>query len=466
MSTNPHSFATENTKAIAMALFTDLKISRNLEKALADLGFENTTPIQEQAFPMVMSGSDVVGIAQTGTGKTFAYLLPILNSLPFAKEIHPRVVILVPTRELVVQVVEETEKLAKYAAIRVLGVYGGTSMLRQKEALAQGTDVLVATPARLYDLILTKAVQLKSVKKLVIDEVDVMLDLGFRFQLVNIFELLPQKRQNIMFSATMTDDIEAFITDFFVGVQKISIAVSGTPLENITQYAYAAPNFYTKVNLLVNVLQDEETYHKVLVFVSSKRSADLLFKELAEFFSEEICIIHSNKTQNYRLRSIKQFDEGKNRILVTTDVMARGLDLQEISHVINFDTPAYPENYMHRIGRTGRAEKEGTSILIYTPNEEEYKKSIETLMSQKIKELQLPTEVEVATKLTFDEQPKHKERENPLNINEEERGASFHEKADKNKKQNQGGSYKRIIQKKYSKPKTRGDKNFGKRKNK
>ena len=447
-----------------MPLFTDLKVSPNLLKALSDLGFKETTPIQEQAFPVVMSGSDVVGIAQTGTGKTFAYLLPILNSLPFSKEIHPRVIVLVPTRELVVQVVEETEKLATHAATRVLGVYGGKSMNRQKEALALGTDVLVATPARLYDLILTKAVQLKSVKKLVIDEVDVMLDLGFRFQLVNIFELLPQKRQNIMFSATMTDDIEAFINDFFTGVQKISIAVSGTPLENISQFAYATPNFYTKVNLLVSLLQDQKTYHKVLVFVSSKRSADLLFKELSEFFSEEICIIHSNKTQNYRLRSIKQFDEGKNRILVTTDVMARGLDLQEISHVINFDTPTYPENYMHRIGRTGRAEKEGTSLLLYTPTEEEHKKSIEALMSLRIMELDHPDDVEVAEKLTFDEQPKHRERENPLNINEEERGSSFHEKSEKNKKQNQGGAYKRIIKKKYSKPKTRGDKNFGKNK--
>ncbi|MGB3145453.1 MAG: DEAD/DEAH box helicase [Maribacter sp.] len=447
-----------------MALFTDLKLSTNLLKALSDLGFEETTPIQEEAFPVVMSGSDVVGIAQTGTGKTFAYLLPILNSLPFSKETHPRAVVLVPTRELVVQVVEEVNKLGSYASTRVLGVYGGTSMNKDKDALALGIDVLVATPARLYDLILTKAVQLKSVKKLVIDEVDVMLDLGFRFQLINILELLPTKRQNIMFSATMTDDIELFITDFFTGVQKISIAVSGTPLENIAQKAYATPNFYTKVNLLVHLLQDTTNFHKVLVFVSTKRSADLLFKEMAEFFSEEICIIHSNKTQNYRLRSIKQFDEGMNRILVTTDVMARGLDLQEISHVINFDTPNYPENYMHRIGRTGRAEKEGTSILLFTPTEEEDKEAIEQLMEKTIDLLPLPSEVEIATKLTFDEEPKHRERENPLNIDEDERGASFHEKSEKNRKENQGGSYKRIIKKKYSKPKTRGDKNFGKRK--
>ena len=446
-----------------MASFSEFKISNPLRNALDDLGFQEATPIQEQAFSVVMSGKDVVGIAQTGTGKTFAYLLPLLNMLSFSKEIHPRVLILVPTRELVVQVVEEVEKLATHASIRVIGVYGGTSMNRQKDALAQGTDIVVATPARLYDLMLTRALQLKNVKKLVIDEVDIMLDLGFRFQLVNIFELLPKRRQNIMFSATMTHDVEKLINDFFEGVQQIAVAVSGTPLDNIAQTCYAVPNFYTKVNLLVHLLQDVDAFHKVLVFVSSKRSADLLFKELAEFFSEEICVIHSNKTQNYRLRSINQFDSGQNRILVTTDVMARGLDLDQISHVINFDTPVYPENYMHRIGRTGRAEKEGSSILLFTAKEEPAKEAIEELMNRKIDVLQLPGEVEIATQLTRDERPKHIERENPLKENEEERGASFHEKSEKNRKQNQGGAYKRIIKKKYTKPKTRGDKNFGKK---
>ena len=446
-----------------MPTFSEFKMTNPLRNALDDLDFLEATPIQEQAFPVVMSGRDVVGIAQTGTGKTFAYLLPVLNMLSFSKEIHPRVLILVPTRELVVQVVTEIEKLSKYATVRVTGVYGGTSMNRQKEVLALGTDIVVATPARLYDLMLTRALQLKNVKKLVIDEVDVMLDLGFRFQLVNIFELLPKRRQNIMFSATMTDDVDKLITDFFEGVQKIAVAVSGTPLDNIAQTCYAVPNFYTKVNLLVQLLQDTTTFHKVLVFVSSKRSADLLFKELAEFFSEEICVIHSNKTQNYRLRSINQFDSGQNRILVTTDVMARGLDLDQISHVINFDTPVYPENYMHRIGRTGRAAKEGSSILLYTEKEKPAKVAIEELMDIKIPMLSLPEVVEIATQLTRDERPKHIERENPLKTNEEERGASFHEKSEKNKKQNQGGAYKRIIKKKYTKPKTRGDKNFSKK---
>jgi ATP-dependent RNA helicase RhlE len=446
-----------------MSVFTDFKINNMLLRALSDLGFDTPTPIQEQAFPVVMSGSDVVGIAQTGTGKTFAYLLPILNTHKFSKDVHPKTMILVPTRELVVQVVEEVEKLGKYASVRVLGVYGGTSMNKQKEALALGTDIIVGTPARLYDLVLSRALQLKNIKKLVIDEVDVMLDLGFRFQLINLFELLPNRRQNIMFSATMTEDVELLINDFFAGVEKISVAVSGTPLENIAQSVYAAPNFYTKVNLLVHLLQDAEVFHKVLVFVSSKRTADLLFQELAEFFSEEICVIHSNKTQNYRMRSINQFDSGHNRILVTTDVMARGLDLDEISHVINFDTPAFPENYMHRIGRTGRAEKEGKSILLYTENEKEAKEAIENLMVHEIDAVALPEAVEISKRLTRDEQPKRIEHENPLRQNEDERGASFHEKSAKNSKENQGGSYKRIIKKKYSKPKTRGDKNFGKK---
>jgi len=446
-----------------MTPFADFKISNQLQHALQDLKFEHATPIQAQAFPVVMSGKDVVGIAQTGTGKTFAYLLPILNTLSYSEELHPKVIILVPTRELVVQVVSEIEKLTKYTTVRALGVFGGTSMLRQKQAIEKGVDIVVATPARIYDLVRTRALQLKNVRKLVIDEVDVMLDLGFRFQLVNIFELLPTRRQNIMFSATMTEDVEILINDFFKGVAKITVAVSGTPLENIAQVGYAVPNFYTKVHLLVHLLKEEAEYHKVLIFTSSKRSADLLFKELAEFYSAEICVIHSNKTQNYRLRSINQFDSGQNRILVTTDVMARGLDLMAISHVINFDTPIFPENYMHRIGRTGRAKKEGTALLLYTAAEIQAKEAIEALMDKEIHVQELPEEVEVATRLTRDEQPKHIEHDNPLNIIEDERGASFHEKSKKNQKENQGGVYKRIIKKKYTKPKTRGDKNFAKK---
>ncbi len=444
--------------------FDEFKISKQLRYGIDDLGFDTPTPIQAEAFSVILSGKDMVGIAQTGTGKTLAYMMPILQDMKFSKQVNPRVLIMVPTRELVIQVVEEIEKFAKYLSVRVVGVYGGTNINTQQQEIAQGTDIIVATPGRLYDLVLSRALQLKSIKKLVIDEVDVMLDLGFRFQITNIFELLPERRQNIMFSATMTEDVDLLIHDFFIAPTKISVAVSGTPLDNISQFSYAVPNFYTKVNLLVHLLRDKETFSKVLVFVSNKKSADRLFLELDDFFGSETCVIHSNKTQNYRIRSIKQFDEGKNRILVATDVMARGLDLDKISHVINFDTPRYPENYMHRIGRTGRAEQEGTSLIFYTEKEAEFKEAIEALMDYSIPSLPFPKGIEISKRLTPEEQPKIVEINNPhKQSGDHVPGASFHEKSEKNQKTNQGGSYQRIIKKKYKKPKTKGDKNYNKR---
>lgn len=442
--------------------FRDLNLNTPLYNALDDLGFTTPTPIQEHAFNVVSSGKDVVGIAQTGTGKTFAYMLPILKNLPFSTQENPCILVLVPTRELVVQVVEEIEKLAKYMNTRVLGVYGGTNINTQKQAVAEGLDILVATPGRFYDLALSRVLQVKSIQKLVIDEVDVMLDLGFRHQLINIFDLLPERRQNIMFSATMTEDVDALIDEFFKNPERVSIAVSGTPLENIKQFRYEVPNFYTKVNLLIDLLQDEERFNKTLIFVSNKKMADRLFEKLDEHFKEELCVIHSNKTQNYRLRSIEQFRNGDNRILVATDVMARGLDIDNVSHVINFDTPNYPENYMHRIGRTGRAEREGEAIVFTTESDAEAIGNIEKLMQMDIPILEFPEHVEISDQLIEEERPQIKERNNP-NKKPEDVGPAFHEKSEKNKKVNLGGSYKFKIAEKYKKPKTRGDKNYNKR---
>ena len=446
-----------------METFKKLNLIKPLQNAIDELGFKKPTPIQEEVFSVILSGKDMVGIAQTGTGKTLGYMLPILQSYRFSKEVNPNVLILLPTRELVLQIAERIESFAKYMNIRVVGVYGGTNINTQKLALSSGADIVVATPGRLYDLALCKAIQLKAVKKLVIDEVDVMLDLGFRFQLTNIFELLPERRQNIMFSATMTEEVDALIDDFFISPTKIAIAVSGTPLDNIKQQCYHVPNFYTKVNLLKHLLQDEKEFNKVLVFVAHKRNADRLFDALAADFGKEICIIHSNKTQNYRIRSITQFEEGKNRILVTTDVMARGLDLEKISHVINFDTPTFPENYMHRIGRTGRAAEEGKTILFFTKAEEEAKEAIEKLMDYKIPKLHFPKEIEVSNQLTPEERPKHIEKNFNRNSKVDDLKPGFHEKKEKNKKVNQGGSYRRKLAQKYSKPLTRGDKNVNKR---
>jgi ATP-dependent RNA helicase RhlE len=355
--------------------------------------------------------------------------------------------------------------MTAYMNVRSMGVYGGTNINTQKQAISQGADIVVATPGRLYDLALSRALKLKSIQKLVIDEVDIMLDLGFRFQLQNIFELLPERRQNIMFSATMTDDVDALINAYFIAPAKISIAVSGTPLDNINQSCYEVQNFYTKANLLTHILKDKITYHKVLVFVSHKKDADRLFDVIEESYQTESCVIHSNKTQNYRVRSIKQFDAGENRILIATDVMSRGLDLNEISHVVNFDTPKFPENYMHRIGRTGRAKHEGQSLLFFTKKEQDAKERIERLMDYKIPMIEVPDEVEISKKLTPAEQPKDDLLENQKNRGSKTTipSEAFHEKSEKNRKTNQGGSYRRELAKKYKKPKTRGDKNYNKR---
>jgi len=447
-----------------MVTFEDLDLSNPLRNSIADLGFEKPTPIQVQAFHVIASGKDVVGIAQTGTGKTFAYVLPILRDLKFSKQLTPRVLILVPTRELVLQVVDEIEKLAKYITLRVLGVYGGVNLNRHKQAVAEGADIIVATPGRLYDLALSRVLKLKSIQKLVIDEVDVMLDLGFRFQLLNIFDLLPPKRQNIMFSATMTEEVDGLIEDFFVGPQKIAIAVSGTPLDNIEQSTYNTPNFYTKINLINFLLFDKQEYSKVLIFAPNKRNADRIFNLLEEEFPGQNCVIHSNKTQNYRIKSIENFNEGKHRILIATDVIARGLDLQEISHVISFNPTQYAENYIHRIGRTGRAEHKGKSILLVTEKENEGKQRIETLMDYEIPLLEIPEPVEISKQLTEEERPKEDASQSRNRTSQEYvPGPAFHEKKEKNKKVNLGGSYRREIAKKYKKPKTKGDKNFNKR---
>lgn len=439
--------------------FDNFKISNQLQYAIDDLGFENPTPIQSEVFPIILSGKDMVGVSQTGTGKTFAYMLPILRDLKFSKQVSPRVLVLVPTRELVLQVVENIQSYSKYISHRVLGVYGGVNISTQAQYVMQGCDILVATPGRLYDLAIDNVLKLKTVKKLVIDEVDVMLDLGFLPQLTSIFELLPDKRQNIMFSATMTESVDTLIDEFFISPTKVSIAVSGTRLDNIQQEAYPVKNFYTKINLLAKLLRNKQEMSKVLVFVSHKKSADLLFDTLGEKSGLSIGVIHSNKSQNFRIRSLEQFDGGKSRVLIATDVMARGLDLDKITHVINFDVPTFPENYLHRIGRTGRAEQEGNTILFYTENEIESKNDIEELMDYKIPENQFPDDVDVSSELAPEERPKDGHTKSHYrNSKNRIKGAAFHSKKEKNRKDNLGSAYTKKMAVKYKKPKKRGDK--------
>ncbi len=439
-----------------MTNFFKINLNKRLQNAISDLGFVKQTPIQKRTYSKILSGKDLVGIAQTGTGKTLAYCLPLLQELSYSNQENPRILVLVPTRELVLQVVETLENLTEYVSCRIVGVYGGTNMNTQKMMFRDGVDIVVATPGRLYDLALCRALRLKEIKKLVIDEVDVMLDLGFRPQLMNIFDLLPEKRQNIMFSATMTEEVDILINSYFKSSDKIQIALSGTPLDNIFQTKYKVPNYYTKLNLLSYLLSDKDEMKKVLVFVSSKKIADRLFNQLEEFYASDVAVIHSNKSQNYRFKSIKKYDEGSCRVLVATDIIARGLDLDKITHVINFDTPKYPENYMHRIGRTGRAEEKGKSILFFTEREEKYKGYIENLMQYEISELEIPDCVEITQQLT-EEEHKANGKNFYRNIKKVEKNPAFHEKKMKNMKVNDRDKWRRERRIKYKKPKSRGD---------
>lgn len=439
--------------------FTDLNLNSALLNALEDLGFHTPTSIQRKVFSTAMSGADVCGVAQTGTGKTIAYLLPCLRQWKFSKDISPTILILVPTRELVVQVVESVNELTTYMNVVTVGVYGGVNINTQRLSVEQKVDVLVATPGRLFDLAMNGSVKLKSIKRLVIDEVDEMLNLGFRTQLKNILELLPAKRQNLLFSATLTEEVEELMQWYFTNPVKIEAAPTGTPLEGIQQLAYEVPNFYTKVNLLQLMLAEDASMNKVLVFAASKALADQLFEQMETVYAGAAGVIHSNKEQNHRFNTVKQFKDGVYRFIIATDIVARGIDIEEVSHVINFDTPDTPENYMHRIGRTGRADKKGIAISFITPKEKPLQADIEVLMNYEIPMLPLPLHLEISDELTEDEKPKVYMKEIEVKLPKKEAvGPAFHEKSAKNKKVNYVVRRKDRMMKKYGKPKTRGQK--------
>jgi len=436
--------------------FKDFNLSTPLLNALDDLGYTVPTTIQQKAFSVIMSGRDVCGIAQTGTGKTFAYLLPCLRMWKYSKSRYPQILVLVPTRELVVQVQEEVKKLSKYLTMEVVGVYGGVNMKPQAAAVEHGADIVVATPGRLLDLLYDGSLRAKDLKQLVIDEVDEMMNLGFRTQLNNILSLLPEKRQNLLFSATITDEVEKLMNDYFNAPATIEAAPVGTPLDNIDQTVYEVPNFYTKINLLKLLLHNNPNMSKVLVFVATKLLADQIYEQLEEEFGEVAGVIHSNKSQNHRFDTVNKFRDGTYRFIIATDLVARGIDIAEVSHVINFDIPEVRENYIHRIGRTGRAERKGISISFVTPRETEFRTEIEALMNYKIPELPLPDDLEISDVLTEDEKPKVRMKEYLIKLpKREDVGPAFHEKLAKNKKVNMKVSHTDKMKIKYGKPKKR-----------
>ncbi len=439
--------------------FSDLNLTKPLLNALDDLGLEYPTPIQQKVFSVIMSGRDVCGIAQTGTGKTYAYLLPCLRQLTWSKARTPQLLIIVPTRELVAQVLQSVRDLSRYMTLQAVGVYGGVNINTQRAEVENGLDILVATPGRLYDLVLSGALRLNGIKKLVIDEIDEMLNLGFRTQLRNILDLLPRKRQNLLFSATLTDEVETLMETYFNGPEKIEAAPAGTPVEKIDQRAYEVPNFHTKVNLLELLLSTDKEMTKVLIFVATKQLADQLYEQLAEKFPGFAGIIHSNKDQNYRFNTIDKFKSGEYHFVIATDIIARGIDVDEVSHVINFDLPDVPENYIHRIGRTGRIDRKGIAISFITEKEKLSQSAIESLMKFRIPMVSLPDDLVISTVLTEDEKPKPFEKVLPPKTPKPGHGGgAFHEKSEKNKKVNVVVSNAERMKKKYGKPKTRGAK--------
>ena len=432
--------------------FSDLNLNKSLLAALEDIGITEPTAIQAKTFSPIMSGRDIVGVAQTGTGKTFAFLLPTLRLWKFSKSPFPQILIMVPTRELVMQIVMELEKLTTYMNTVTVGVYGGANIRHNKEDILKGVDIVVGTPGRLLDLLTSGVLKTKQLKRLIIDEVDEMLNLGFRTQLNNILEYLPAKRQNLMFSATMPEDVEQIVNNYTDYYEKIEAAPSGAPLENIDQYAYEVPNFNTKAHLLELLLEQHDNMDKVLVFVSTKRMADALYEKMLPLLGETVGVIHSSKSQNYRFNTVNSFDDGTFRVVIATDVIARGLDVSKVTHVINFDLSEIPESYIHRIGRTGRAEQKGIAISFVSEKESSYKEAIEELMGMTIPLQIAPNELIVSDELIdleieveFIPFNNHKMKQHKPT------GEAFHEKLEKNKKVNNKVRHETLMQKKYKK---------------
>lgn len=374
--------------------FQSFNFNKQLLDAISTAGYETPTLIQQKAIPAILNGQDVMGIAQTGTGKTAAFALPIISKLNYAQGNEPRALIVAPTRELVLQIYAEVVKYAANTDLRIVSLYGGLGPKTQIANLALGCDILVSTPGRLLDLYLTGDVILKKLKIFVLDEADKMMDMGFIGSIKRILEVVPRKRQNLLFSATMSNLVHKIAGDFLEFPTVIEVSMQATPAETVSQELYYVPNIRSKINLLIYLLRNDELYNRVLIFCKTKTNADNIFKYLERKYSSEVVrVIHGNKGQNTRINAMQLFKDGGLRFLVATDVAARGIDVSEISHVINFDVPVVIEDFVHRIGRTGRAEHHGTAITFCNPAEQHFITSIEKLIRQKIPVMVVPEQV-------------------------------------------------------------------------
>jgi ATP-dependent RNA helicase RhlE len=387
--------------------FETLGLSQSVLQALELKGYGQPTPIQSQAIPHVLEGRDLLGIAQTGTGKTAAFMLPSIDRLVTAnKRPRPRscrMLVLAPTRELAGQIADSAREYAKFAHLKVVTVFGGTSVNRNRQDVARGVDILIATPGRLVDLTDQKALDLSQVEILVLDEADQMLDLGFIHALRAIVRMLPQDRQTLFFSATMPNAIKQLASQYLSNPAQVSVAPAATTAERVEQFVCFVGHSEKQALLTMALrkgLQSGEM-DRVLVFTRTKHGADRVVKKLAQS-SIRANAIHGNKSQPQREKALAEFREGSVRVLVATDIAARGIDIPGVSHVINFELPNVAEQYVHRIGRTARAGREGVAIAFCAQDERDYLRDIQRLTRVTLDQVPLPeglrAEVEIVAK--------------------------------------------------------------------
>ena len=353
--------------------FDNLGLDPRLLKAVDSMGYTRPTPIQRDAIPFALDGRDVVGCAQTGTGKTVAFVLPVLQRIASGQK-NPRALVVTPTRELALQIEGVAVEASRFTGHRMAVVYGGVGYEPQLKALRRGVDLLVATPGRLLDLVEKKAVDLSQVEILVLDEADRMLDMGFWPQVRRIIALIPPKRQNLLFSATMSSDVLRIIGSTLTDPEQVNVAPAATPVEAVMQHVYPVGG-QQKSDLLVQLINSNDL-ERVLVFTRTKHRADRVARVL-ERSGIRGAAIHGDRSQAQRQKALDGFKQGRYRVLVATDVVARGIDIDGISHVVNYDLPNSPEDYVHRIGRTARAGATGTAVSLLAPEEHETLREIE-----------------------------------------------------------------------------------------
>ena len=378
-------------------LFTSLGLSDPILKAIAETGYTTPTPIQKKAIPPVLKGDDVLAAAQTGTGKTAAFTLPLLermvqNHKPTAvhrgqPKRHIRALILTPTRELAAQVGENVDTYSKYLPYKSTIIFGGVNINRQINTIKQGIDILIATPGRLLDLVSQKVVDLTKVEILVLDEADRMLDMGFIHDIKKVVRIIPKNRQTLLFSATFSKEIKALASGFQTNPTLVEVAAQNTASERVEQVVY--PVDKDRKRELLYKLIDEGRWQQVLVFTRTKHGANKLCEYL-DGRGIRSAAIHGNKSQGARTKALASFKEKKLRVLVATDIAARGIDIEQLPHVVNFELPNVAEDYVHRIGRTGRAGREGEAVSLVCVDENDFLRGIERLISQQIKKIILP----------------------------------------------------------------------------